>query len=104
MALKATVHERCDQCSARDARKVGAYVTRGLHRCPKAPPGPRGPAHRFHESDVVFVAGDFTADELRVELDEAWAMIDDLRKKRHEAERAASAAVTAVMREIYETH
>lgn len=102
MALKRTVHEKCQSCGARNARVIGDVVKSG-HVCPNTPPGPpTSPWRENRLSDVIFVPGEFSAEFLAQELHEAWATIEDLRAKRWRAERAASEAVQQAMRAVYD--
>lgn len=101
MAVKALIHEKCQECGARDARKIGARIQVFGHRCPYAPPGPGDGPRQFRADEVNFIPGDFTVAELSAELDEAWSIINDLRNKRWEAERAVLHAVQAATQEVY---
>ena len=78
MALKATVHERCQRCGQRAARREGEFVV-DWHKCPKAPPGPGDYPRRIHTSQINFVPASWTADELRAEMDAAFEEIAGLR-------------------------
>jgi len=81
MALRLTVHERCERCGKRAAYLAGGVI-KEWHDCPNGPPGPSVPPLTHRVGDVDFVRGDFTADELRSELDDAHAEIEALRHER----------------------
>ena len=89
MALKAKINERCDRCGKRAARLVGDFIIE-MHDCPNLPPGPRHPAGRGRVSaaSYSFVPAEFSAEELKADLDAAFLEIERLgnvamdRKKR----------------------
>lgn len=99
--LKRTIREQCESCSGRNARKVGDTIVVS-HNCPNAPPGPCDPPRSYHVSQVIFEPGEFTAETLREELDKAWVLIDDLRKKRWAAEDAALRNVRLAFKGVYD--
>jgi len=86
MALKATINERCRNCGQRAARLSGRFIVES-HVCSKAPPGPRPPPRRVPLDHFVFVPAEFTADELRSDLDAAYAEIDRLQDDASERKR-----------------
>lgn len=81
MALKATVHEKCDRCGQRDARVEGNYVVTG-HKCLNPVPGPGDFPRRMPLSSVNFVRGEWTTEELQAELDAAHQRIAELASER----------------------
>lgn len=81
MSVKLTVHEVCPRCGELAAVLRGTRIIDRHTRCPKAPPGPPVPPRTFRADEVVFQRGNFTADELRRQLDEARAEAEDWRSK-----------------------
>ena len=90
------IYEKCEGCGKRRARLVGDLVKADAHdKCPAKPPGPPNRPMTYNVKDVWFERGDFTVDELRAELDQAFAELDDFRGKFHRCRNA--------MREIEKT-
>jgi hypothetical protein len=57
--LKPTIYEACRECGQKDAQIRNGQVFWGMHKCPKAPPGPRQPPHNSRLRDVVFVPAEW---------------------------------------------
>ena len=76
------IYEKCETCGRRLARLVGDKIKVDSHTdCPSIPPGPPSRPMIYRVDKVRFERGDFTVEELRVELDAAFAEVDDLRGK-----------------------
>ncbi len=97
---KLKVYERCARCGKRNAQRANGIVVE-FHVCDNPPPGPGARPARFRADSVDLVDGDFTAAELRFELERAWEAINDLRDKRWLAEAAAERAIKAAFREVF---
>lgn len=101
MALKSTIHEKCDRCGKRAATLRGNTIM-DYHVCTNAPPGP-GPldyARSWNLGEVNFVRGDWSADELAAELDEANARIGALLDERLKYYSIVQSVVEAVPSEL----
>ena len=77
MAIKLKIDEQCSRCGGHAAVLRGEFVC-GAEGCTcPAPPGPPDPPLHLHVSQVTLMRGDFTTDELRVQLDaERLALVD----------------------------
>jgi hypothetical protein len=77
MALKATVNEKCENCGKRAATLYGDYVVEN-HKCEFDPPGPACGPRRMPLSQINFVRGVFTVEEITADLDAANVKISEL--------------------------
>lgn len=86
MAIKLNIHEKCLRCGGHAAVLRGDFV-HGADGCTcPVPPGPSGPPLYVHVSRVSFMRGDFTADELRAQLDAERRVLVDVRQRLVRAE------------------
>ena len=80
MALKLKINEKCDRCGKRAASVRGIHVWES-HQCDDPVPGPPSPPRKFLLAEVIFVRGDFSKEELAVDLEAAFAEIHELRTR-----------------------
>lgn len=53
MAIKTVVRIYCERCGQQDAVIKRDSIWRGLHNCPKAPPGPGSYPQQFSLNNVI---------------------------------------------------